>query len=114
MKKIQMLMLVLLAVSLVISGTAFAKTVSGTVASVDAATNSLSLNTKDDAGAEKKVDLMVKSDATFSGVSSLADLKTGQEVKVEAEEDAATGSWNATFVEVAGAEAPAAETPAAQ
>ena len=102
-------------------GTASAKLVLGKVESVDATAKTLSVNTPDaTTGTEKKVSISIPETATFSGVSSLDQIKSGDEVWVEAEEDAATGGWKATSVQVttevkpAAPAAPVAEAPAAK
>ncbi len=107
----------MLAAFVVFQGTASAKTVSGKIAGVDAAANKLSISTTDPAsGSESKVDISVSATTAYSGAAALADLKAGQEVSVEASEDAA-GGWSATSVKVAkapseaAAAAPAAKEP---
>ena len=102
---------------LVFQGSASAKMVSGKLLGVDTTAKSLSLNTIDPAtGSEKKVDVMVSGSTTYSGmgIKAIEDLKAGQEVWVDAEEDIATGNWKATSVKVADkmAEKPASEKAA--
>ncbi len=110
MKKIYSLVLMLIALT-VFQGAANAKEVSGTIAGTDAVANTLSLTTKDDAGAEQKVDIAVNAATTYAGAASLADLTVGQSVTVDASEDAATGGWSAVSVKVS---EPAAQEPAVQ
>ena len=83
------------------AGTAFAKSIDGKVVSTDAAANTLVVSSMDDAGAAKESTLSVSGNTAYVGVASLAELKAGDQVTVEAEEDAATGAWNATSVELA-------------
>jgi len=97
--------------ALIVSGAAFAEMLSGKIAATDAEKNSVSI-TKTNG---ENVDVLVKSGASFSGVTSFDQLKEGQDVTVEAEQDAATGAWNATYVEVsAPAEEAAPEAAPAQ
>ena len=105
MKKIQTLILVLLVAVVAFQGLALAATVSGKVEKVDAATNMVTLTT---AAGEKK-EISVKPETTYAGVASLADLKEGQDVSIEAsEEGEGSGKWAATSVKVeAAAPAPA-------
>ena len=110
----------LLFVALVVfQGVASAKEVSGKIAGTDAAANRLSLTAADPAsGKESNVDILVNSTTTYAGAASLADLTVGQEVTVEATEDAASGGWIADSVKVAeplnqaAPAAPVAEEPA--
>ncbi len=112
MKKMQLVMVVLLATFVLYQGAAYAKTVSGTVVSADALANTLTLSQKDViTGADTNAVVSVTATTTYSGVSALADLKAGDEVSVEANEDAVTKSWVATSVTKAEA-APAAPAPA--
>ena len=102
----QLVMAILLATFVVFQGAAYAKMVSGKVVSADALANTLTLSEKNAlTGADENVVLSVKETTTYSGAMGLADLKAGEEVSVEAEEDAATKSWVATSVKT---EAPAA------
>lgn len=99
---------VILAVAILFQGTAYAKLVSGKVAGVDAAANSISIKSTDATGASQDVKISVNPETKYNGVASLAELKEGTEVWVDAEQDAATGSWKATSVKVGGPEAAAA------
>ena len=106
MKKIAMLLLVGL---VVFQSTGFAKLVSGKLEAVDAAANSISITSKDPAtGAEEKVEIKVKPETVFTGATNLAELKAGEEVWVEANQNAETQAWEATSVKTAGASAAAA------
>ena len=112
MKKMQLVMAILLATFVLYQGAAYAKTVSGKVVSTDAVVNTLTLSQKNAVtGVDENVVVSVKPTTTYSGASALADLKAGDEVSVEADEDAATSSWVATSVKKA--EAPAAAPVAA-
>ena len=84
-----------------ISTVAYAASIEGEVVSTDAAGNKLVVSSMDDAGAAKESTLSVSGNTAYVGVASLAELKAGDQVTVEAEEDAATGAWNATSVELA-------------
>ena len=109
MKKILMLSVILLAAAVVFQGTAFAGLVHGTVASIDSAAKSVSVNRTNPAtGATEKVDIAIGAETTFSGVASMDELKAGDDIWVDAQQDAATGGWKAASVKVSGANAPAA------
>ena len=98
--KNQLLSYLVLAVALTLfQGVANAKVVSGKITGIDATANKLSISYTDLATSkEEQVEIAVKPETTYSGVASLGDLKEGQEVSVEAEEDAATGGWSATSI----------------
>lgn len=96
MKRVSFAVLVLLIAGFAFQGTGFAKLVSGKVAAVDETTSKLSVTTTDAAGAEQTADIWVKSDATLSGVKALNELKAGDEVWVEAEEE--EGNWKASKI----------------
>ena len=115
MKKTQIAMLVL--AFLAFQGIASAESISGKVVSIDSAAKSLSINQMDSAtGAEKKVDLSVSADTAYTGIQAFAELKAGDEISADAQQDAATGSWKATSIKVGKAEEAAAApaAPAAQ
>ena len=84
MKKIYVLGFLFSAL-IVFQGVASAKVISGKIDTIDAAANKLSV-TDPTAG---PVDILVSATTTYTGVTSLADLKAGQEVSVEASEGAA-------------------------
>ncbi len=106
MKKIT---LALIAVFVAFQAAAYAEMVSGKVASIDAANNTLSISTTNaETKAEEKVTISVKPETTFSGIQALAELKEGQEVPIDAAKDSASGNWDAKSVEVKAAEAKAA------
>ena len=108
MKRTLTLISILLVAFVVFQGTADAKVVLGKVDSIDATAKTLSVSTTDPAtGAEEKVSISVPSTATFSGVTSLDELKAGDAVEVEAEQDVTTSGWNATSVKTTPAAAPA-------
>ena len=116
MKKISMILAVLTAF-VVFQGIAQADSVSGKVASIDTAANSISVTVMNpETKAEESVSVSIKPETTFSGVAALAELKEGQEVSIEASKDAA-GSYSATSVSIKKAEeeaSKAAEPAAAQ
>ena len=117
MKKLAVIFPVLMLAFVVMQGTASAKSISGKIANIDAAANSLSVSQSNPAtGAEENLNFSVSADTTFAGVKALAELKAGDQVSVDAEQDAATGSWKATSISTEAA-APAkteAAAPAAQ
>ncbi len=92
-------------------GAANAESISGKVISADATGSKLSISQTDSAtGIEKTLDFAVNAEAA----SALAELQAGDEISVEAEQDAATGAWTATAIAKAdAAEAEAASTEAA-
>lgn len=93
---------------------AYAETVSGKVVSTDAAANTITVSKTDTTtGASSDAVISVSGTTTYSGVTGLSELMAGDEVKVEATEDAATKAWTATSVEKVVAPAPASEAPAA-
>ena len=96
MKRISLFVLAIAACAVMFLGTGFAKEVSGKVASIDGATGKLTLSVSDAAGAASQKDILVKADATFSGVKALNELKAGDQVSVEAEEEA--GNWQASKI----------------
>ena len=106
MKKAYLLLAILLVTFVAFQGAAFAESVQGKISSINLDAKTLTVSQIDAAtSAEKTSDIWVKDQTTFSGAQSLADLKAGDQVTVEAEADAATGNWVATSVTVA----PAAE-----
>ena len=111
MKKMQLVMAVLLATFVLYQGAAYAKMVSGKVVSTDVVANTLSLSQMNlVTGIDENVVISVKDTTTYSGVSALADLKAGDEVSVEADEDLTTKSWVASSVSTTKAETPLATT----
>ncbi len=98
MKKIQWIALIALAVVICMQPAAFAKVVSGKVDGVDAGANTVSVSTVNpETNAEEKVSVSVKPETVFLGVAALGELSNGQEVSVEATEDAA-GALSAVSV----------------
>ena len=116
MKKGISLILVLLVGFFMLQGTADAKLVSGKVDSVDVAAKTITISSTDSAtGAESKNTVSISDSATYTGVASLDQVQVGDEVWVEAEEDAATGTWKTNAVDVTPATpAAASDTSATQ
>jgi len=99
MKRLWLLSFVLLVTFLAIQGLAYAESVSGKVASVDATAGTVSISRTDPVtGAEEELTISVPSEAAHSGVASLGELASGDQVTVEAEKDLDTGSWSASSV----------------
>ena len=96
MKRTSMLVLGLFVALVALQGLAFAKTISGKVDAVDAAAGKLTVAVEGENGAVEKSELVVGADAKLTGVGTLNDLKAGDVVAVEAEEDA--GAWKASSV----------------
>ncbi len=105
---------ILMVACVVLSGAAFADSISGKVGSVDATTNTIEV-AKTDAvsGAVENVKVTVDAATVYTGVASLADLQAGKEVKIEASKDEASGSLKASSVEVVEEVAPVADAPVA-
>ena len=108
MKKNTRVLAILVAGLLALQANAFAKTVEGTVASVDAAAKKVNLNVTDESGAAKEVSIAVTDTTQYSGVQNLDALTEGAKVTIEADEDAA-GGWTATSVALPEASAPVAQ-----
>ena len=98
MKRISLFVLAVAASAVMFLGTGFAKEVSGKVASIDATSNKLTISMADATGAESQKDIWIKADASYAGVAALNELKAGDKVSVEAEEEAGTGNWKASKV----------------
>ena len=95
------MILILLVAFVFLQGTAEAKTVLGKVSTVDAIAKTLSVSNADPVtGVEEIVSVQVADTATFSGVSSLDQIQAGDEVQIEAEEEAVTGNLKATSIQV--------------
>lgn len=83
------------------SGAAWAETVQGEVTAVDLTGKTLKVKKADAAGAGEEVSISVSDTTTYSGeVTALAEVIEGDEVKIEADKDAATGNWAAKSVDV--------------
>ena len=96
MKRIQMLVLALL-VTVAFQASALAKMVAGTVAEIDATAKKVTISTTDAAGAESKAEVWVKDDAALNGIAALNELKAGDQISVEADQDE-QGNWKASTV----------------
>ena len=90
----------LLAVAVLFSGVAFADAVAGKVNAVDSAASTIEIAKTDATGASENVKIAFDAATTFTGVAAAAELKAGDDVKIEASKDEATGSWKAASVEV--------------
>lgn len=91
------------AVCLTLSGVAFADTVSGTVKTLDPTTSSLEVSQANAAG---DVKVSFDSATTYEGIVTSAELKTGNEVTIEATKDE-SGNLKASSIKVTSMEAPA-------
>lgn len=104
MKRMQIVFSILVAALMLFQGAAFAKTVEGTVVSADVVANTLTVSHTDAAtGATEDVTVSVSETTTYSGVASLDGLQAGDQVSVEAEQDAVTNQWAASLVTRPGA-----------
>ena len=91
---------ILLIACVLLTGVAFADSVSGKIKAVDSATSAITVSKTDAAtGASEDVKISYDAATTYTGVAAAADLKAGDNVKVEASKDAA-GAWKAASVEV--------------
>ena len=97
MKRVQMFVLALLFTVFAVQASALAKMVSGTVDAVDAEGKKLTIATTDAAGAASKAEVWVKEDAAYTGVAALNELKAGDAISVEAEQDE-QGNWKASNI----------------
>lgn len=106
MKKATWMLAILMMAFVAIQGVAFAELVNGKVLGIDNDAKSISINQQDPAtGALQEVKVLCKADTGYQGCNALADVKVGDEVSVEAEQDPATGDWWAKAVTVAAAAA---------
>ena len=86
-------------------GIAMADMIQGKVVEVNASSNSLTISRSNPAtGSEEKLSIAVEAETALAGIKSISELKAGDEVKVMAEKDAASGSWEAESIEKAKAE----------
>ncbi len=104
-----------LALTMALCGVAYAETIEGTVAGVDLAGSALKISKTDAAtGITEELSISVNDTTAYAGdVTALDELVEGDEVKLEAEKDEATGSWVAKSVEVPVAPELAEEAPEA-
>ena len=87
-----------LTTALLLCGSAAAKMVNGKVSSIDLQTKRLTLQTTDAVtGQASESEMWIHDEAAFRGAASLADLKPGDTVWVEADEDP-EGNWEARQV----------------
>lgn len=106
---------ILLVMSVMFTGVAFAESVSGKVAAVDTAANTIEVAKTDAAtGAVENVKISVDTATTYTGVAGVAEIKAGDEVKVEAVKDEAAGSLKASSVDVIAAPVAVPAAPAAE
>ena len=83
---------------LIVTSLAQAKMISGQVSGVDSGTRKVSVSTVDPAtGQSSTSDIWLNPDATYSGVASLDEIKSGDQIWMEAEEDS-EGNLRATKV----------------
>ena len=93
------LVIAILVIGLAFASAAYADSVSGKVASVNAAANTVTVSVTDATGATTDAVISVSGSATYVGVAGLGELAAGDEVKLEATQDAATQAWTATSIE---------------
>ncbi|GEM_PF-3159005 len=90
----------LVAALIILSGTAFADTVSGTYAGTQNDGKSIWVNTKDAAGADQKAEIWVAAETTWEGITSTGELVEGDALVIEALQDD-QGNWKAASVKKA-------------
>lgn len=102
MKKLQVVIAVLLFAFVAFQGTAFAALIRGKVVSVT--TNSLTVSETDKSSELEKIsDIAVDTATTMLGIAAVTDLKAGDDVLVDAEQDAA-GALKAVSIKTAASE----------
>lgn len=88
---------------------AYADTLSGKIAGVNVAESSISVSShNEETHTDETLSVAVSPETVFTGVVTLADLKEGQEVSIEADKNEA-GAYAAKSIEVKNAEAVPAE-----
>ena len=98
MKRVQMFVLAMLVTAFAFQASALAKMVSGKIDGMDAEMKKLTISITDAVtGAESKADVWVNEGASYSGVAALNELKKGDMIAVEAEQDE-KGNWKASTV----------------
>lgn len=109
MKRVSMWAAMLMAVLVLGQGAAMADTIQGKVVEVNASANSITISRSNPAtGSEEQINIATKAETAWAGIKSLSELKAGDEVTVEAMQDATSGSWEAESIEKAEAEAASA------
>ena len=113
MKNMKLAIAILIATFVVFQGAGYADLVKGNVVSTDIAAKSLTISRLNaTTGAQEQVAVSVTDTTAFSGVASLAELKAGDEVWVDATEDPATKNWAAASVKRSLLQTATSETPA--
>ncbi len=96
MKK-NMIVIAVLVAAFMVQANAFAKTVEGTVAKVDASAKKLNVNVTDASGTATEVTMAVTGSTQYAGIQNFEALNQGAKVIVEATEDP-NGGWTAESV----------------
>ncbi|GEM_PF-3623647 len=96
MKKFFPVVIVML---LAFQGIANAKEIKGTVTAIDSANSKISISYASPEGVKTQAEVSVKPETVFTGLSSLNELKGGEEVTIDASEDA-SGALNAVSIAV--------------
>lgn len=105
MKKMTVIAMVVLAAFVMVQGLAMAEMVSGKISAVSADSKSIKVNRINaTSGAAEDIDIWVNDETQYAGAASLAELQAGDEVSIDAAQDAATGNWMAASVETKKAE----------
>ncbi|HTL48021.1 MAG TPA: DUF5666 domain-containing protein [Verrucomicrobiae bacterium] len=107
--KMKMLFMLALA-ALICQGPAFAETIEGTLTNVDKGQNTISVSRVDPkTNAQEVVNLFVTAQTEYKGqASSLADLESGNDVRIEADKTKEGQDWQAKKVEKKDKAAPGA------
>lgn len=77
-----------------------AEAIQGTITSMDVSKNKLNVTRTDIVKSPQVVNVVVKDETQTKNVASLKELQVGQEVKIDAAEDKASGVWEARSIEV--------------
>ena len=105
MKKMTVIAMVVLAAFVMVQGLAIAEMVSGKISAVNSETKSIKVNRINaTTGTAENVDIWVSEATQYAGAASLAELQAGDEVSIDASQDATTGNWMAASVETKKAE----------
>ncbi|MBI4358554.1 MAG: hypothetical protein HY584_04575 [Candidatus Omnitrophica bacterium] len=100
MRNYKLIIVMLILGLTLLQGTAMAEMIQGTIASLDLAASMLTITRiSPSTGAEESLEVALSPEVTLKGLGSLEELKTGDEVTVEASQDE-SGKFQATAIEV--------------
>src|SRR5687768_380853 len=81
-------------------GDAYAETIIGKVAEVNANSNFIRVDRTTDAGEPESIRLAVAPDTELRGINSLAEIEVGEEITVDADQNFLTRRWSANAIEL--------------